>query len=51
MIDSLLKQYKQVDIYVSMVPKLQDDKLTVQDWKDLEVMELLGSFKYLTMIK
>jgi len=51
MIDSLLRQRDRVDAYVSMTPELFADKLSKQDWDDLEeVFELLKPFKMLTML-
>ena len=51
MIESLLGQRERVDAYISIVPDLANDRLSDQDWADLqEVYELLKPFKMLTMI-
>jgi hypothetical protein len=51
MIESLLRQRERVDTYIRMMSELVNDRLSDQDWADLqEVYELLKPFKMLTMI-
>ena len=51
MLESLLRQRERVDAYISMMSELVNDRLSDQDWADLqEVYELLKPFKMLTMI-
>lgn len=51
MLHTFLRQRTRIEVFVAMVPELQDDKLTEDDWNDLvDIMRLLKPFKMLTIL-
>ena len=51
MIKSAIKNRERLTIYMQQTPELEEDKLSDQDWKDLEEMvNLLEPFKIVTML-
>ena len=51
MIKSAIKNRERLTIYINQTPELEDDRLSEQDWKDLnEILVMLEPFKLITML-